>query len=130
MGQRGADERGATFVLTAICMILLLWGGAMGVDIGFASMQPGRPKRMADTAALDMARYINLADSQKSNYATHIPNGKLANVDIGQRCRNVTFIAHAAVLEQNGTDMDDPFERVQVDTPVSPAVPSRATQSR
>ena len=33
--RRGRDERGATFVLTAICMTLLLWGGAMGVDIGF-----------------------------------------------------------------------------------------------
>ena len=60
--RRGRDERGATFVLTAICMTLLLWGGAMGVDIGFTVTSSRQAQALADTAALDMARYINLAD--------------------------------------------------------------------
>ena len=90
---RGRDERGATFVLTAICMTLLLWGGAMGVDLGFTVTSSRQAQAMADTAALDMARYINLADSQKiANYSSYI-NGKLANVQTDNNAGNVTFTA-------------------------------------
>src|SRR5580698_11168205 len=86
-GQRCGDERGATLVLTGICMILLLWGGAMGVDLGFSVYGSRQAQAMADTAALDLARYINIADnivagnSQQSNAAAvNYLNTKLANV--------------------------------------------------
>jgi uncharacterized membrane protein len=91
--RQGRDERGATFVLTAICMTLLLWGGAMGVDLGFTVTSSRQAQALADTAALDMARYINLADSQKiANYSTYI-NGKLANVQTDNSAGNVQFTA-------------------------------------
>jgi len=80
-GQRRSDERGATLVLTGICMILLLWGGAMGVDLGFSVYGSRQAQAMADTAALDLARYINIADNQANNTAAaNYLDGKLANV--------------------------------------------------
>jgi uncharacterized membrane protein len=80
-GQRRRDERGATLVLTGICMILLLWGGAMGVDLGFSVYGSRQAQAMADTAALDLARYINIADNQANNTAAaNYLNAKLANV--------------------------------------------------
>jgi uncharacterized membrane protein len=80
-GQRRRDERGATLVLTGICMVLLLWCGAMGVDVGFSVYGSRQAQAMADTAALDLARYINIADNQVSNPAaqTYL-DGKLTNV--------------------------------------------------
>ena len=76
------DERGATFVITAISMVLLLWAGAMGVDIGFTVDSNQQAQAIADTGALDMARYINIADGYKSSNPsiTTYLNGKLANV--------------------------------------------------
>ena len=91
--RRSRDERGATFVLTAICMTLLLWGGAMGVDLGFTVTSSRQAQALADTAALDLARYINLADSiNKANFSGYI-NGKLANVQTDNSAGNVTFTA-------------------------------------
>jgi uncharacterized membrane protein len=92
--RRGRDERGATFVLTAICMTLLLWGGAMGVDLGFTVTTSRQAQAMADTAALDLARYINLADFQNgaTNYSNYL-NGKLANIQSDNNAGNVTFTA-------------------------------------
>ena len=43
-------------------MVLLLWGGAFGVDLGLTVVGGRQVQTMADTAALDMARYINVAD--------------------------------------------------------------------
>lgn len=88
---RSADERGASFVLTALCMVLLLWGGAMGVDIGFDVWGGRTAQAMADTAALDMARYISIADSaayQNSGTSTTFLNGKICGVatDNGGSC--------------------------------------------
>jgi uncharacterized membrane protein len=90
--RRGRDERGATFVLTAICMVLLLWGGAMGVDIGFTVSSSRQAQALADTAALDLARYINLADNVNgaTNYNNYL-NGKLANIQSDNNASNVTF---------------------------------------
>jgi uncharacterized membrane protein len=82
LGARRRDERGATFVLTAVCMVVLIWGGAMGVDLGFTVDAGRQAQAMADTAALDMARYINIADAQSSLTASNTYlTGKLANVD-------------------------------------------------
>jgi uncharacterized membrane protein len=62
-------------------MILLLWGGAMGVDLGFSVYGSRQAQAMADTAALDLARYINVADNQPNNTAAaNYLDGKLANV--------------------------------------------------
>jgi uncharacterized membrane protein len=63
-------------------MIVLLWASAMGIDVGFSVWGSRQAQAMADTTALDLARYINLADNNTSvtgvqNYL----NLKLANVD-------------------------------------------------
>ncbi len=60
---RRADERGATFIFTAICMVVLLGASAMGVDVGFSVYGSRQAQAMADTAALDLARYISYADT-------------------------------------------------------------------
>ena len=44
-------------------MVLLLSAGAFGVDLGFTVDGNRQAQSMADTAALDMARYINIADA-------------------------------------------------------------------
>lgn len=80
-GQRRRDEQGATLVLTGICMILLLGSGAMGVDIGFSVYGSREAQAMADTAALDLSRYINIADNQVNNTkARTYLDGILTNV--------------------------------------------------
>ncbi len=93
---RSRDERGATFVLTAICMVLLLWGGAMGVDIGFTVDSSRQAQALADTVALVLARYINLADSYKktgvNNYSQYL-SGELANAQSDNNAGNVTMTA-------------------------------------
>lgn len=79
--RREDGERGAAFILTAASMVLLLWAGATGVDVGFTVYGSRQAQAIADTAALDLARYINYADTLSS-----IPdvqeylNGKLAEV--------------------------------------------------
>lgn len=93
---RSADERGATFVLTAISMVLLLWGGAMGVDIGVDVWGGRTAQALADTAALDMARYISIADSsayQNSGTSTTYLNGKICGVatDNGVNCTALAY---------------------------------------
>ena len=57
---------------TAITMVLLLWGGAMGVDLGFSVGRLRAAQAIADTGALDMTRYINIADG-------HINDGQRAS---------------------------------------------------
>src|SRR5271165_6941572 len=90
---RRRDERGATFVLTAVCMVALLWGGAMGVDVGFSVDGSRAAQAMADTGALDLARYVNVADGYTSlaGSQTYMA-GKLANVmtDNGQSNATLT----------------------------------------
>ena len=62
-------------------MVALLGAGAMGVDVGFTVYGSRTAQAMADTAALDLARYINVADSLSTSTAvqTYL-NGKLAEV--------------------------------------------------
>ena len=54
----------------------------MGVDLGFEVDGNQQAQAIADIAALDMARYINIADGYKSSNPsiTTYLNGKLANV--------------------------------------------------
>ena len=54
----------------------------MGVDIGFQVDSNQQAQAIADIGALDMARYINIADGYKSSNPsiTTYLNGKLANV--------------------------------------------------
>ena len=49
-------------ILVAICMVLLLWGGAFGVDLGLTVDGGRQVQAIADTSALDMARYISVSD--------------------------------------------------------------------
>lgn len=79
--RRDDSERGATFVLVAMSMVLLLWAGATGVDVGFTVYGSRQAQAMADTAALDLARYISYADTLPSLSAvqTYL-NGKLSTV--------------------------------------------------
>ncbi len=66
---RRADERGATFIFTAICMVVLLWAGAMGVDVGFTVYGSRQAQAIADTTALDLSRDIQYADTLLTNPA-------------------------------------------------------------
>jgi uncharacterized membrane protein len=97
--ERRQDERGATLIFTAIAMIALLGAGAMGVDVGFSVYGSRQAQAMADTAALDMARYINVAD-QGSSPVTYL-NGILSNVDTDNGS-NATLTVTPG-LWQNGT---------------------------
>jgi uncharacterized membrane protein len=62
-------------------VVLLLWAGATGVDIGFTVYGSRQAQTIADTAALDLARYISYADTLSSIPAvqTYL-NGKLSTV--------------------------------------------------
>ena len=97
--ERRQDERGATLIFTAVAMIALLGAGAMGVDVGFSVYGSRQAQAMADTAALDMARYINVAD-QGSNPVGYL-DGILGNVDTDNGS-NAT-LTETPGLWQNGT---------------------------
>lgn len=75
-------------------MVLLLWGGAMGVDIGFTVVSSRQAQALADTGALDMTRYINLADNAlgQTAYNNYLKT-ELANVQSDNGAGNVTFTA-------------------------------------
>lgn len=81
--RRARDEQGATLVLVAISMILLLWGGAFSVDLGLTTVGNRQVQAMADTAALDVARYVNIVDTTATSALTSAAylKGKLANAD-------------------------------------------------
>ena len=62
-------------------MVLLLWAGATGVDMGFSIYGSRQAQSIADTAALDLARYLGYADTLSSIGAVQAYlNGKLATV--------------------------------------------------
>jgi uncharacterized membrane protein len=82
--RRVRDERGATLILVAISMIMLLWGGAFAVDLGLTTVGNRQVQNIADTASLDVARYLNVADWNSLSITTPAKsvaylNGKLAN---------------------------------------------------
>jgi uncharacterized membrane protein len=62
-------------------MVLLLWGGAFGVDLGMTVVGGRQVQAIADTSALDMARYIGIADWQSSLAAPGYLTGKLPYAD-------------------------------------------------
>ena len=86
-------------------MVLLLWGGAFGVDIGLTVVGGRQTQAISDTAALDMARYINIADwtttLNSQILTTSYLNGKLAYAD-SDNSSNATLTETPGVW-QNGT---------------------------
>lgn len=66
-------------------MVLLLWGGAFGVDLGLTTVGNRQVQAMADTAGLDLARYVDVADWTTSittaGASTNFLNTKMANVN-------------------------------------------------
>ena len=118
VGAGRTDQRGATLVFTAICMVLLLWGGAMGVDLGLGVWGSRQAQAIADTTALDMVRYINLADTQ-TNPTAYLET-KMPDVDI-DNASNATLSVAAGYW--NGTTFAVPSYGCKVITPVSPAEP-------
>jgi uncharacterized membrane protein len=70
-------------------MILLLWGGAFAVDLGLTTVGNRQVQAMADTAALDVARYVDIVDTSTTllgltpglGSSTAYLNSKLANAD-------------------------------------------------
>ncbi|HEY6471474.1 MAG TPA: hypothetical protein VIY26_01195 [Acidimicrobiales bacterium] len=61
--RRRREERGAVLIFTLLSMVLLLWAGATGVDLGFSVYGSRQAQAIADTTAIDLARYINYADT-------------------------------------------------------------------
>ena len=89
-----SDERGATFIITVIAMVALLGAGAMGVDLGFQVDTNQQAQAIADTAAIDMARYINIADGKSQSGGNNITaylNGKLAGVSTDNSASGATL---------------------------------------
>jgi tight adherence protein G len=85
-------------VLTAISMVLLMWAGAAGVDVGFTVYASRQAQAMADTAAVDLARYISYIDTlSTANVQTYI-NTKLANVlaDNGSHAQLTAYAGYYA----------------------------------
>jgi uncharacterized membrane protein len=78
---RRRDERGATFILVAICMMLLLWGGAFGVDLGLSVVGTRQTQAIADTSALDMARYMTIV-TNPSIYNTQLAATNYLNLKL------------------------------------------------
>jgi uncharacterized membrane protein len=76
------DEQGATLILVAISMVLLLWGGAFGVDLGLTVVGGRQTQAISDAAALDLARYVNVAiwntTLNSALLSTNFLNGKMA----------------------------------------------------
>ena len=115
---RQDDERGATLVLTAICMILLLWASAMGIDLGFSVWGSRQAQAIADTTALDMVRYINLADAQ-NNPTTYLQS-KMPDVDV-DNASNATLSVTPGLW--NGTNFAVPSYGCKIITPVTSTFP-------
>jgi uncharacterized membrane protein len=85
-------------------MVLLLWGGAMGVDLGFTVDAGRQAQALADTASLDLARYITIADSQSTlALSNSYLSGKLANVNTDNGTNTTLTFAPGHWQLQSGT---------------------------
>ena len=119
---RHEQERGAVLVLTSISMVALLLAGAMGVDMGFLDVGSRTAQAVADTAAMDLIQYINVADQQATmagvqNYLDNEVPGVLTD-NASDAQLNVT-----PMLYQNGT-YTIPTAGCQDTVPFNPAVPA------
>ena len=122
-----------TFVFTAMSMVLLLWAGATGVDVGFTVYGSRQAQAMADTAALDLARYMNYADALFSSIPAvqSYLNGKLANVLTEQRVQRTAHsgarVVHQRDRKVHGRRLHGQFVQAVIAPPLSDlaATPSR-----
>src|SRR5580704_17016986 len=57
---RDENERGATLILVAVGMTMLLGAGALSVDLGMMVVVNRSLQATADAGALDAARYLNV----------------------------------------------------------------------
>src|ERR1700733_3236414 len=124
---RRSDERGAPFVLTATRMVLLLWGGAFGVDLGFTVDGGRQAQAMADNAALDLARYIKIADQTgETGTANWLTTNKLPYVDTDNASN--TTLSVVPGLWSNGWTSPSSCETGSPPLPSCNAVKVTATQ--
>ena len=87
-----ARRAGAVLVLTAISMVALLGGGAMGVDVGFSVYGSRQAQAMADTGALDLVQNINVADGLSDELGEpDLHGGLLAGVETDNSATNSTL---------------------------------------
>ncbi len=91
-------------ILVAICMVLLLWGGAFGVDLGLTVDGGRQVQAIADTSALDMVRYISVTEWPP--YSSQIAansylNSKLPYADTDNG--SVAGLTQVPGVWQNGT---------------------------
>ncbi|MFZ0249399.1 MAG: hypothetical protein WAL61_05595 [Acidimicrobiales bacterium] len=131
--QNSRDERGATFVITAVAMVLLLWAGAMGVDIGFVVDGNQQAQAVADTGAIDMARYINIADGNTTAAAFNAyMNAKLTNVGTDNALNGETLSWVAGTWSTGGgfkAATNPCYGQTRPGNPACTAVKITATQS-
>ncbi len=118
---RREQERGAVLVLTSVCMVALLGAGAMGVDMGFLVVGSRTAQAVADTAAMDLIQYINVADQQTTmagvqNYLDNEVPGVLTDNSSNAQ------LAVTPMLYQNGT-YTIPAAGCQDTVPFDPGVP-------
>ena len=119
---RREQERGAVLILTSLSMIALLGAGAMGVDMGFLVVGSRTAQAVADTAAMDLIQYINVADQQTTmagvqNYLDNeVPGVLTDNASDAQ-------LTVTPMLYQNGT-YTIPTAGCQDTVPFNPGVPA------
>lgn len=102
-------------------MVALLGAGAMGVDMGFLVVGSRTAQAVADTAAMDLIQYINVADQQPTmagvqNYLDNeLPGVLTDNASDAQ-------LSVTPMVYQNGT-YTIPTAGCQDTVPFSPGVP-------
>jgi Flp pilus assembly protein TadG len=81
---RGHDERGATLILVALSMTLLLAAAGFSVDLGRAVVVNRSLQLVADNAALDAGRYLTIPETvslpnSSDNLIVHADNSATNN---------------------------------------------------
>jgi uncharacterized membrane protein len=69
LNNRRKDERGVSLILVAISMVLFIAAGALSVDLGRTVVLNRSLQSVADVAALDAARYINVSGENLTTQA-------------------------------------------------------------